>query len=575
MKQIKAEQTNSSGIAMGRVFIMKDRPLLCPEHYMVDDEEKKQEISKAEQAIREVSDELEIEKNRISNDKSVGKNATKEILEVHQMLVNDIGFFHSITRKVTEEGKNAQQAVWECCEELCKMFRTNGNSHMTERTNDIYDIRNRILCKLTKEPRNPFLSIQTPVILIADELTPSDICKMNRELILGVITAKGSIFGHVAIMAEDMGIPMLVGVDHVLDTVTSDSYVIMDAATGDVIINPYEQIILQYQEAQGDIIIHPDQQMCMQYQEAQRTYNRSSESIHEQNRVDNKPLVIKDARVLHICANAGSIQEIKSALACGVTEVGLFRTEQLFMTHPHFPTEEEQFEVYREAALLCKDGVSIRTLDIGGDKKLDYYPVERSENFDMQQRGIRISLCMKERFKEQLRAILRAGVYGEVRILLPMIVSQDEIIESKKLIEICKKELEERKVPYRVDCKVGIMIETPEAVSHAKEFAKTVDFFSIGTNDLTQYLLNVKRDSREMLHEYDQGHPIIMAAIEQIMKEANEAGIPVSICGEMAGDPKFTRQLLNLGLNEFSMAFSKIPVIQKVIESITDTSAAV
>lgn len=543
MKHIRAEKTNSSGIAMGRVFIMSDRPLLCPDNYMVANEEKSLEIRKIEQAIKEVSDELETKKNKIAGD------ATQEILSVHQMLVNDIGFLRSITHKVAEEGENAQQAVWECCEELCRVFRASENSHMCERINDIYDIRNQILCKLKADTHNPFSAIKTPVILVADELTPSDICKINRGFVRGLITAKGSIFGHVAIMAESMGLPALVGVADMMEFVTPDSYVIMDAKAGDIIIDPDEITSLQYKEAQSVDI-------------GQATDIR-------------QPQFITDDRTIKIHANVGSIQEIKSALKYGVTGVGLFRTEQLYMKYSRFPTEEEQFEVYKEAALLCEDGVTIRTLDIGGDKKLDYFLVENDGDFDMKQRGIRSSLCMKERFKEQLCAILRAGAYGKVRILLPMIISQEEIRNSKEIIEICKKELAKRNVPYDDNIKIGIMIETPEAVAYAEQFAKTVDFFSIGTNDLTQYLLRTRRDNHEMMNKYDQGHPMVLAAVEQTIKAAQSVGIPFGICGELAGNPEFTQQLLAMGLEEFSMASSKISEIQKVIKTITDTSAAV
>ncbi len=558
MKRIKVDKTDSSGIVMGRVFIVHKMPQLIPDTYAITEEERNLEIQKIERAIQDVSSELELEKTALGTDEVSSKKVVNEILSTHQMIVNDVGFAKKIKSIILNHHRNAQQALEECCNELCEVFRTSDNSYMSERDTDIDDICSRLMHKLKGSENNPFATLQTPAILVAEELAPSDICKMNRELVLGFITKEGSISGHVSIIAKNMEIPALVGVEEILDVVTPDSFVIMDAHAGIILIDPDDATVAHYQAIQKEV-----------EEEKKRTEKVLKELAKELTAEDldvHQPMLTKDGRTIKIHANVGSIQEIKTALTHGVTGVGLFRTEILYMEHTHFPTEDEQFQVYQEAAMLCGAGVTIRTLDIGGDKTLDYFPIAQEAPNFAELRGIRISLGMQEIFKEQIKAILRAGAYGIVRMLLPMVVSREEIEESIRLIEVCKAELRERAVPYDNEMKIGIMIETPEAVREVRQFAKMVDFFSIGTNDLTQYILMAERGNRESVNRYEQGHPSVLAAIEQTIEAARAERISVGMCGELAGDADYTERLLDMGLDELSMASSKTVQIRNIIK---------
>jgi phosphotransferase system enzyme I (PtsI) len=392
---------------------------------------------------------------------------------------------------------------------------------------------------------NPFEGLEGEVILIAKDLTPSDTVALDLTHIKGFITEEGGITSHVSILAKGLGLPALVGVEGILSKVKQDDIVIMDAQEGRILIGPDRAVLEQYQ-------LSIDEQ------------RRKQEELSE---LKSLPAISRDGREVQLCANVGGIKDIKKAIEYGIDGVGLFRSEFLYMDNTHFPTEEEQFAVYKEAAILCGKELTIRTLDIGGDKGLSYYEFEKEENPFLGWRAIRISLELKEVFKTQLRAILRASVFGGVRIMFPMIISLEELRQAKVILDECKEELRQQSIDFSEEIEVGMMIETPASVLMVEDFAAEVDFFSIGTNDLTQYLLAVDRGNQRISKLYNTFHPAVLRSIKRIIDAGHSHSIKVGMCGEFAGDEKAVKLLLGLGLDEFSMSASALWNTKNIIRS--------
>jgi phosphotransferase system enzyme I (PtsI) len=409
------------------------------------------------------------------------------------------------------------------------------------------------MCGLQGIKNNAFEDIAEEVILIAEDLTPSDTACLNLDYILGFITQEGGVTSHVSIMAKGLGIPALVGVQGILQQVNNDDTIIMDAADGKIIINPDENTIYKYRELKKE----------------QR--NKQEELA----KINHLPAVTKDGITVQLCANVGNVKDIKKAQGYRMDGVGLFRSEFLYMDNTHFPTEEEQFEVYKEAAQICGKELTIRTLDIGGDKALSYYEFEKEENPFLGWRAIRISLELKDMFKTQLRAILRASAFGVIRIMFPMIISIEELRMSKMILEECKKELKVLNISFDHNIDVGMMIETPASVILIEDFAKEVDFFSIGTNDLTQYLLAVDRGNKKISNMYNSFHPSVIRSIKRVIMAGHQNHIKVGMCGEFASDERAVKLLLGLGLDEFSMSASEITNVKYIIRNTSFEAAQV
>ena len=350
---------------------------------------------------------------------------------------------------------------------------------------------------------------------------------------------------HVSILANNMRIPILVGVKGIMSELAEneDLYICMDAGAGEIVIDPTEEELHIYQEKK------------VQYEESLRQV----EALRE------KEPVTKAGKRIRLCVNAGNQEDIKNALPMKIDGVGLFRSELVYMEKDHFPTEEEQFEIYKEAAKLSPEELTIRTLDIGGDKGLPYFQFEEEDNPFLGWRAIRICLEKRDMFKEQIRAILRASAFGNVRIMFAMIVSPEEFRQAKELVEECKKELRQEEKAFDEQIETGMMIETPASVLLAEEFAKEADFFSIGTNDLTQYLLAVDRGNKKIASMYDFFHPAVLRAIDMVIKAGHKEGIMVGMCGEMAGDFKAVPLLLKMGLDEFSVSAANLDYVRKII----------
>lgn len=530
MEQILVEKTASRGIAAAKVYKYQE-PDLTPDTYTIAEEETAKEQKKFACAKEAVIHELE---------KLASEN---EIFAAHLEIAGDFTLQEGVDAKIAE-GKNAQAAVQETIEEFAAIFSAMDDAYMKERGADILDIGKRFMAELKGIRRPDLGALEEESIIVAKDLYPSDTVKIRPEIVKGILTEEGGVTSHVSIIVKSMNIPTLVGVKGILSKVEDGMFVCMDAG-------------------EGVIVIDPDEEKVSEFAEKKAAFEQERKYLEE---LRNKPAVTKDGKQIYLCANVGNAEDIKKALPMNIDGVGLFRSEFLYMENTHFPTEEEQYQVYKEAAELCPQELTIRTLDIGGDKELSYFEFEKEENPFLGCRAIRISLDMKEMFKEQLRAILRASAYGHVRIMFPMIISLEELREAKDLVEECKQELKEAGVAFDPEIETGMMIETPASVLLAEEFAKEADFFSIGTNDLTQYLLAVDRGNKKIADRYSYFHPAVLKAIGHVIDAGHKEGIKVGMCGEMAGDEKATAILLELGLDEFSMSAGSMDYVRKQIE---------
>jgi phosphotransferase system enzyme I (PtsI) len=418
------------------------------------------------------------------------------------------------------------------------MFDLLDDEYMKERALDIKDVGNRLLKHLLGAPDISLPEDTQPFVLVVRELSPSQLVHLKPELVLGIVTMVGSPTSHSAIMARAFGIPMVMGVEgkleHAIDT---GDLLIIDGGAGLLQVDPTPEMVSRYTEIRKRQFAVREQLL----------------SIAE------VPAVTPDGVTLTLAANISSLKELEAALNNGAEGVGLFRTEFLYMDRDHFPTEEQQFEVYRAVAEKLKgETLIIRTLDIGGDKQLDYYELPDEVNPFLGFRAIRFSLERKDLFKIQLRAILRASVYGDVQIMYPLIASVEEVREANEVLAEAQLELTEAGIPHRLDIPTGIMIEVPAAVAIADLLAKEVSFFSIGTNDLIQFTLAVDRMNEQISYLYEPYHPAILRMLRTVTNAAKERGIPVSVCGEIAGDVNALPIWLGLGIEELSLSAQAI-----------------
>lgn len=532
MKTINVEKTASRGIVIGKAFLV-EKPSLKVNFGTIEGQDIQKEIRRYESAVAKAETELE----------ALAK--TSKIFQAHLDMVKDITLYEGVITKIKEEKQNAEAALEVTIAEFIQIFESMEDEYMRERAADIKDIRARLMCGLQGVQYNAFEDIKEEVILIAKDLTPSDTACLNLDYILGFITQEGGVTSHVSIMAKGLGIPALVGVQAILEQVKKDDYIIMDAGDGKVMINPDEYTISKYQELRKE----------------------QKKKQEELAKINHLPAITMDGKTIHLCANAGNIKDIKKALGYRMDGVGLFRSEFLYMDNTHFPTEEEQFELYKEAVQLCGKELTIRTLDIGGDKALSYYDFEKEENPFLGWRGIRISLELKDMFKTQLHAILRASAFGIIRIMFPMIISIEELRTSKALLEECKEDLKNHNISYDHTLEVGMMIETPASIILVEDFAKEVDFFSIGTNDLTQYLLAVDRGNKKISNMYNSFHPSVIRSIKRVIMAGHKNHIKVGMCGEFASDERAVKLLLGMGLDEFSVSASELINVKYMIRN--------
>ncbi len=532
MLAINVERTASRGIAIGSAFIAA-KPQLKKVFDMIHEQDVENQIKRYEEAVALAEQEL------------LSLATTNEIFGAHLEMVKDISLYEGVVTKIKGDKLCAEAALEATAAEFIFIFESMEDEYMRERAADIKDVSFRLMCLLQGVRSNPYEGITGEVILFAKDLTPSDTVALDLTHIKGFITEEGGITSHVSILAKGLGLPALVGVEGILNKVKQDDIVIMDAQEGRIIIDPDEATMKQYR-------------MLIEEQKRKQ---------EELSKLKTLPAISRDGREVQLCANVGGIKDVKKAIEYGIDGVGLFRSEFLYMDNTHFPTEEEQFLVYKEAASLCGKELTIRTLDIGGDKGLSYYEFEKEENPFLGWRAIRISLELKEVFKTQLKAILRASVYGEVRIMFPMIISLEELRQAKAILEECREELRLQNIEFSEEIPVGMMIETPASILMVEDFAAEVDFFSIGTNDLTQYLLAVDRGNQRISHLYNTFHPAVLRSIKRVIEAGHNHSIKVGMCGEFAGEEKAVKLLLGMGLDEFSMSASALWNTKDIIRS--------
>lgn len=531
MKELKIANVFSHGIAQGPAFLVQEDDSSISDAKIENKEEIEQEIKRFEAAVETVSENL----SEIAED--------NPIFAGHIAILHDFTLHDSVKSAIRDKKENAEKAVDESVSNLRKLFESMDDSYMKERASDIVDVGTQLIAALQNRKPGKFANLKTPSIIIAKNLLPTDTAWLDKRLILGFITEEGGITSHVSIMAKSQNIPALVGAVGILDAVKSGDSLIMDAGAGLIYINPDPNFSITYKQKQRDL---EKENACL------------LESA-------NQPVVTTDGHNLKVFANVGNLCDVEQASSLHVDGVGLFRTEFLYMENDHFPTEDEQFETYRKAVQTLNHEITIRTLDIGGDKKLSYYKFSEEENPFLGMRAIRFCLNMPELFETQLRAILRASHYGSLRILLPMLISLEEVESTRELIKKAKDNLRSRGIPFDEDIPVGMMIETPAAILCGKDFAKQMDFFSIGTNDLTQYILAVDRGNKKIKTLYNTFHPAVLRAIAQIINIGHLAGIEVGMCGEFASNPAAAQLLLGLGLDEFSMSATDTPRIKNML----------
>lgn len=537
----------SMGIAIGKSFVLPNWEWEVPDN-KVDVADFAREFERVYEGIR--TSKFEIQQIKDELREVVGSDES-QIFDAHLAILDDPVFMNEIQGIIQRQYKAAEVAVKEAIDHFVTMFDLLDDDYMKERALDIKDVGNRLLKHLLGVPEVTLPSDTQPFILIAKELSPSQLAHINPDHVLGIVTLAGSTTSHSSIMARALGIPLVVGVEAGLaDPIITGQTIIIDGSDGTVYIDPEQDIVDLYNE------LH-DRQI-----EAKRKLQHFAECS----------AVTPDGKSLRLEANISSLKELEIALAGGATGVGLFRTEFLYMDRNRFPKEEEQFEVYRSVAeRLSGEPLVIRTLDIGGDKQLDYFEIPEEDNPFLGFRAIRISLVRKDLFKTQLRAILRASVYGAVKVMYPLIASVDEVRAANELLAEAMRELDAEGLPYRRDIPVGVMIEVPAAVMIADLLAQEVDFFSIGTNDLVQFTLAVDRMNEEISHLYEPFHPALLRMIKKTVEAAKESGITVGVCGELAGDLRALPIWLSLDVDGLSMsAHSILPVKERLISTRQD-----
>lgn len=534
----------SPGIAIGKVFLYT-KHIAEINTKNIDESMIANEIEKFNDALKATQD--QIKKIKDETLKKFGRDKA-EIFEAHLMLSQDPELVDSVLNMIKKDLITADNAVNKVIEQHAKMMESLKDEYLKERAVDLRDVGTRIVNNLLGIVNMSLSELTENVIIITKDLTPSDTATMRKEMVLGFATDKGGRTSHTAIMSRSLEIPAVVGIGNITENVAGGETAIVDGLEGTVIINPDEETVKKYTEKAKD-------------------YKAKVEKLKE---LKDLPAVTVDGKKSMLVSNIGTPKDVNNALKNGAEGIGLFRTEFLYMNRDNLPTEEEQFEAYKEVAeKMGGKPVTIRTLDIGGDKKLPYLNMPDEMNPFLGYRAIRLCLDKVDMFKTQLRALLRASSYGNILIMYPMISSVDEVRKANKILDEAKSELDAKGIKYNKNIKVGIMVEIPSAAMTADIIAKEVDFFSIGTNDLCQYSLAVDRMNERIKEYYQPFNPGVLRLIKNVIDASHKEGIFTAMCGEMAGDPIATAILLGLGLDEFSMSSASIPTVKSILRNIS------
>jgi len=537
MKKIKGLAV-SPGIAIGFAKLVRKEKLLI-KRKTIQDYEIEDELSHFEKSVGHVVKDIDTLIADLSHSK-----VNKEILTTHKMILQDPEFSIKITNLISKELFSLEYAIKEHFSSLVELFKNMDNEYFSLRSQDYEDVAERLLCHLLKQEKDYFEKLDENSILILENITPSGVTKAYEKKIKGFCTETGSKNSHSSIIARSMNLPSVSGISKILSIIKEDQLIIIDGSKGLLIISPDEQTLKEYREL----------------------FQKEEEEKNKLQKLKNIESRTKDGKRILLMCNIEIPEELEQVLKYNSDGIGLFRTEFLFIGKIEFPTENEQYEIYKKIAERCAPKpVIIRTIDVGGDKLSEILNIEHEENPNLGCRGIRISLENIPVFKTQIRAILRANSKGNVKIMFPMISSVDEVIKAKEIIEICKNELEKEKIAFNSKIEIGAMIEIPSAAITSDSIAKECDFLSIGTNDLIQYTLAVDRDNQTVASYYQPNHPAVIKLMKTTVENAHKKGAKVAICGEMASDLEFIPLLIGLGIDELSVSPGKILLIKNEI----------
>ncbi|MBP7979187.1 MAG: phosphoenolpyruvate--protein phosphotransferase [Sebaldella sp.] len=532
----------SEGISIGKVMLFIEEEMNIPQE-KISEVQVGTEIEKLLDAQKKSKLQLISIRDKVKEKMGEDKAA---IFDGHIMLLEDDDLMDEVKDKIKAEKMAASKALDEGVNEYCEMISQLDDAYLREREADLKDVGKRWLKNILGIRMKDLSNLDPETVVVAYDLTPSDTAQLDLKNAVGFITEIGGKTSHSAIMARSLELPAVVGVKDALKEMADGASIVMN---GEV----------------GEIIIEPDAEILKDYTEKREAYLKEKEELKK---LIDEEAVTADGHKVELWGNIGSPEDIDAVLEAGATGVGLYRTEFLFMNSDHLPTEEEQYKAYRVVAeKLQGKPVTIRTMDIGGDKELPYMDLPKELNPFLGWRAIRISLVKQDIFKTQLRAILRASAYGQVKIMYPMVTSINEVRKANEILDECKRELDEIGKKYDKDIKVGIMVETPSVAIISYKFAKEVDFFSIGTNDLTQYFLAVDRGNELVASLYDSFNPAVLEAIQKVIDAGHDRNISVSMCGEFAGDRRATELLLGMGLDAFSMSASSVLQVKKKIRN--------
>lgn len=524
-----------SGIAIGKISIFQKADTSVKRIHVEDVEA---EVSRVDEAKATALAQLQKLYDKAVQE--VGESGAA-IFEVHQMMMEDGDYLDSISNIIRTEGVNAEYAVATTGDNFASMFASMDDDYMRARAADVKDISDRLVRVLSGHGDGD-MEASEPSIIVAEDLAPSETVQMDKSKVLAFVTRKGSANSHTAILARTMNIPALINIDY--DDSVNGMTAIVDGKNGTLILEPDEETLKKYQELKDEDL-------------------RQRAMLKE---LKGKPTETKSGRKLHLYANIGSTADVASVLANDAEGIGLFRSEFIYLEKDNYPTEEEQFQIYKTVAQnMAGKKVIIRTLDIGADKQIDYFDMAHEENPAMGYRAIRICLDRPEVFKTQLRALFRAAMFGNISIMYPMIISVKEVLQIKEIVAEVKKEMTEQGIPFKEDVEQGVMIETPAAVMISDLLAKEVDFFSIGTNDLTQYTLAIDRQNAKLDNIYDSHHEAVLRMIQMVVDNAHKEGIWAGICGELGADTTLTERFVEMGLDELSVSPTFVLPVRKIV----------